>query len=146
MSISAALREQVRQRAGCVCEFCGVSEVDVGGLLTLDHFQPQSKGGQDTFENLLYACAVCNQFKQDYWPSKSESPRLWNPREELSSQHWVELEDGYWAALSPQGEFTIQRLRLNRSQLVAARQRRRQQADVMRFTTLSSDRVASGSG
>lgn len=65
MSISGELRERVRQRAGCACEFCGVSEVDVGGLLTLDHFQPQSKGGPDTLENLLYACASCNQFKVD---------------------------------------------------------------------------------
>jgi hypothetical protein len=133
MSISAVLREQVRQRAGCACEFCGVSEVDVGGLLTLDHFWPRSKGGPDTLENLLYACMGCNQFKQDYWPSTSESPRLWNPRVESSGRHWVELEDGLLAALTPQGEFTIRRLRLNRVQLVGARQRRRQQVDVMRL-------------
>ena len=139
MSISANLREQVRQRAQCACEFCGVSEVDVGGELTLDHFQPRSKNGQDTVDNLLYACTKCNQFKQDYWPSTPESPSLWNPRD--VSQPWVELDDGKWIALTPQGEFTIQRLRLNRPQLVISRQRRRQQADATRLLQYYQDIV-----
>jgi hypothetical protein len=47
MSLSAELREQLRERAGFACEFCGVSETDVGGLLTADHFRPRSKGGSD---------------------------------------------------------------------------------------------------
>jgi 5-methylcytosine-specific restriction endonuclease McrA len=66
MSLSASLREQVRRRAGCACEFCSISEIDVGGLLTVDHFHPQSRGGSDALENLIYACVNCNQYKQDY--------------------------------------------------------------------------------
>ncbi len=34
------MRELVRQRAHFACEFCGVTETDVGGELTIDHFQP----------------------------------------------------------------------------------------------------------
>jgi hypothetical protein len=47
MSIAEAVSLQVRQRAQFVCEFCGVSEIDTGGKLTLNHFRPQTKGGTD---------------------------------------------------------------------------------------------------
>lgn len=57
MTLSPDLREHVRQRANCACEFCGVTETDVGGRLTVDHFQPHAQGGSDTANNLVYACA-----------------------------------------------------------------------------------------
>jgi hypothetical protein len=43
MMIKAVVREQVRQRANFACEFCGISEIDAGGELTIDHFQPNSR-------------------------------------------------------------------------------------------------------
>ncbi len=48
MTVSAALRAAVRSRAAFACEFCGVTETDAGGELTIDHFQPVSKGGDDS--------------------------------------------------------------------------------------------------
>jgi hypothetical protein len=45
----------------------------------------------------------------------------------------VEQEDGQLTALSQIGIFTIKRLRLNRSQLIVARQRRQQQLQVERL-------------
>jgi HNH endonuclease len=133
MSLTASIREQVRQRAQYACEFCGVTEIDVGGMLTIDHFQPRTKAGSDTLENLVYACIACNQYKQDYWPRTEIAPILWNPRQESASQHFVEQEDGQLTALTPIGVFTIKRLRLNRSQLIAARQKRQQQLQVERL-------------
>ncbi len=130
MSLTASIREQVRQRAQCACEFCGVTEIDVGGMLTIDHFQPRTKAGSDALENLIYACIACNQYKQDYWPRTETALIFWNPRQESASQHFVEQEDGQLTALTPTGIFTIKRLRLNRSQLIAARQRRQQQLQV----------------
>jgi HNH endonuclease len=133
MSLTASIREQVRQRAQCACEFCGITEIDTGGLLTIDHFQPRSKTGSDVLENLIYACITCNQYKQDYWPATEAAPIFWNPRQEPASQHFVEQENGELTALTPVGVFTIRRLRLNRSQLIAARQRRQQQLQVERL-------------
>jgi HNH endonuclease len=127
MSLTASIREQVRQRAQCACEFCGVTEVDTGGMLTIDHFRPRARAGSDDLENLIYACIACNQYKQDYWPQTETAPTLWNPRQELASQHFFEQEDGQLTALTLIGIFTLQRLRLNRSQLITARQRRQQQ-------------------
>ena len=126
--ISDALRERIRQEADFACEFCGVSEIDVGGELTIDHYQPKTKGGSDQRENLLYSCMRCNQYKMDYWPSQPGDIPLWNPRKEPFVQHFLEIEDGALFPLTQTASFTISRLRLNRPQLVASRLRKREQA------------------
>lgn len=141
MTRSPELREQVRQRARFACEFCGVTETDVGGLLTIDHFQPQSKRGRDDLDNLIYSCACCNQYKHDYWPASESEPRLWNPREETASAHFMELDDGRVLPISPTGEFTIQRLRLNRAPLVGYRMRQRQRTEEIRLLERYRDLV-----
>ena len=40
MTISSDAREAVRRRATFACEYCGVSETDTAGALTIDHNQP----------------------------------------------------------------------------------------------------------
>lgn len=125
MTLRAADRELVRQRAGFSCEFCGVHETDAGGELTVDHFQPRSRGGGDDLENLLYCCIRCNQHKYDYWPTGPDKPLLWNPRREEADEHFLLLDDATLSPLTPTGAFSLERLRLNRPPLVAHRSRRR---------------------
>lgn len=141
MSISSEIREQVRRRANSACEFCGVSETDVGGQLTIDHFQPKSKGGKDSLENLLYSCIRCNQYKQDYCPARADDLALWNPRQEAASVHFLELDNGKLLPLTPIGEFTIKRLRLNRSPLVAHRLSKRRKTEEIRLLKQYKDLV-----
>lgn len=131
MTVSAALRDEVRRRAGFACEYCGTSETEAGAELTLDHFVPTSKGGTDTLDNLVYCCPRCNEYKQDYAPETSSAPALWNPRLEPASRHWTETEDGLLHPLTEVGLFTIQRLRLNRPALVAKRLKRRQDLEAL---------------
>jgi 5-methylcytosine-specific restriction endonuclease McrA len=95
MTVTPAVREQVRQRARYACEYCDVTESDSGGELSVDHFQPKTKGGEDTLDNLLYCCPRCNQYKLDYWPTSSRDPVLWNPRREPASHHFLELDNQY---------------------------------------------------
>jgi hypothetical protein len=133
MTIPLEIRRLVRERAVHCCEFCGVSEVDTGGTLTIDHFQPASKGGSDQLDNLLYSCMPCNLYKQNYWPRKQEDIPLWNPRLEPASNHFLLLDDGNLHPLTPVGTFTINRLRLNRSQLVQYRARKQKQAENLRL-------------
>lgn len=133
MTIKAGIREQVRRRAKFACEFCGITETDAGGLLTIDHFQPKAKGGTDSLNNLLYCCIRCNQYKLDYWPSSSGDQLLWNPRHESASLHFLELNDGTFHPLTATGTFTISRLRLNRPPLVAHRLLKLQVAEQFRL-------------
>jgi hypothetical protein len=135
MTIPSDVRERIRQYANFACEFCGVTETDTGGQLTIDHYQPKTKGGNDRFENLLYCCVRCNQYKMDYWPVHPNDLRLWNPRQEPFSQHFLELEDGTLHPLTLVGTFTLTRLRLNRTPLVAYRLRKRQRDEHIRLLT-----------
>jgi len=141
MTLSAETQEHLRRRACFACEFCGVSETDAGGLLTVDHFQPKAKGGNDDSGNLLYCCARCNSYKLDYWPKHPEHPMLWNPRREPPTQHFLELDDGRLHPSTATGAFTVLRLRLNRPALIAHRKRKRDAAEEVRALVLYRDLV-----
>ena len=129
MSITEAVRQLVRQRANYACEWCGVSETDTGGELTVDHYQPQSKQGSDDPDSLLYSCNRCNQYKADYWPAQANDPVLWNPRQEPRPHHLLPLANGTLYPITSVGTFTLRRLRLNRPPLVAYRLRALAQAE-----------------
>ena len=142
MSISAEVRLLVRQRAGFACEYCGVSETDSGGELTIDHIQPQAKAGSDDPENLVYCCPRCNQYKADYWPELPDAPSLWNPRVDSRENHFLELVDGTLHPITEIGAFTLKRLRLNRPALVANRLERTQRALEQRLLERYSEYLA----
>jgi hypothetical protein len=124
MTVSREDAEFVRARADRACEYCGVTETDCGGPLTIDHHCPQSHGGADVVDNLVYCCWRCNLHKAAYWPSGPTDPVLWNPRDDPRERHLLLLADGRLFPRTPTGEFTLVRLRLNRAALVAHRARR----------------------
>jgi hypothetical protein len=121
MTLPADTVELVRGRANCACEYCGVSEAGAGGRLTIDHYRPQSRGGSDDVENLVYCCYRCNLFKADYWPESANDLDLWNPRRDPRSAHLFELADGQLLPVTAVGAFTLRHLRLNRPELVERR-------------------------
>jgi hypothetical protein len=123
--VSAEVREQVRQRAGFACEYCRVTETDAAGELAIDHFRPRIEGGTDELDNLLYCCFRCNLYKADYWPGPGGGPGLWNPRIDARDVHLLTLMDGRLYPVTPTGEFTLRRLRLNRAPLIAHRLQQR---------------------
>ena len=135
------IREQVRRRANYACEFCGVTEADTGGELTVDHFRPKAREGDDSLENLLYCCVRCNQYKQDYWPTEPNELSLWNPRQEPAARHFLQLNDGTLYPLTPTGAFTLRRLRLNRPPLVAYRLSKKRRTEEIRLLTRYRDLV-----
>lgn len=142
MTLSPEIGEQVRQRANFVCEYCGVSEIDSGGLLTVDHFRPRTHGGGDGLENLLYCCYRCNLYKGYYWSEQTGDTALWNPRTEPIQTHLCSLADGLLYAITATGELTLQRLRLNRPQLVVFRVRLRAEAERKRREVEKRDLLA----
>lgn len=56
------------------CQYCGVrlrrSEA------TVDHIIPRSKGGNNTWENVVLACSPCNHMKADRTPEQAGMPIL----------------------------------------------------------------------
>ncbi|MDE2118063.1 MAG: HNH endonuclease, partial [Betaproteobacteria bacterium] len=51
-------RYKVFERDGYKCHYCGKQLTRFSA--TLDHIQPVSKGGDNSFENLVTACLHCN--------------------------------------------------------------------------------------
>lgn len=135
--IRAAVREAYEYR----CGYCDVSEVWVGGELEIDHFRPRRHGGTDTLDNLVYACTICNRFKSDYWPTADapESLRLLHPGQDDLAAHLLETADGRLVGLTSRGWFHIDRLRLNRPQLIDLRQLRRTEQSLQREVVQAQD-------
>ncbi len=129
MSVNQAIRQVVRESANFSCEYCGVSETESGGELTLDHFRPVSKNGGDELENLVYCCFRCNTFKGDYWADTPKKTQLFNPRNDIYDEHFWLADSGKLLAFTEVGEFSIQLLRLNRQPLIKKRQKVHQQTE-----------------
>ncbi len=58
-------RELLRRDHHC-CQYCGSRK-----KLTIDHVIPVSKGGKNTWDNLVIACESCNQKKANRTPSQA---------------------------------------------------------------------------
>jgi len=121
--------QAVRERYQFCCGYCGVSEMEVGGELTVDHFVPLSAGGTDGIENLVYSCVRCNQYKGALSPDaiqRGNDRRLLYPLGDDLSIHLLEDEaTGRLEGLKITGRFHIEAMRLNRPALIANRQQRR---------------------
>jgi hypothetical protein len=129
VSVSSEIRQTVRVRARLSCEYCGVSEGDTGGELTVDHYQPLAAEGGDDLENLVYACFRCNLHKGDYWHETAENARrIFNPRLESINEHFWLSANGTIYSLTETAAFTIRRLQLNRAPLRMYRRKILQQA------------------
>ena len=53
-------RSMIYRRDGNRCQYCGSTR-----SLTIDHVVPKSRGGEDTWQNLVVACGPCNTKKGD---------------------------------------------------------------------------------
>jgi hypothetical protein len=116
-------RQRLRERYAFRCGYCGISETDADSLLTTDHFQPTSQGGSDTNENFVYACHTCNEFKGEWW-NPADERRILHPQQDPIGEHIAVEPDSTLKGLTVTGVFHIERLHLNRPQLVAHRRER----------------------
>lgn len=62
-------RKNIVKRDAFKCQYCGTHE-----NLTIDHIIPKSKGGKDTWENLVTACTSCNHKKGNRTPREAGMP------------------------------------------------------------------------
>lgn len=56
-------RRELLKRDHHCCQYCGSNK-----RLTIDHIIPVSKGGKNTWDNVVIACEICNQKKGDRTP------------------------------------------------------------------------------
>jgi len=70
-------RRNIFHRDQFRCQYCGRHLPKAA--LTIDHVLPQSRGGQDTWENLVLACKTCNVKKRNRTPEEANMPLLRRP-------------------------------------------------------------------
>ncbi len=68
-------RKNILRRDGFKCAYCGRSDLP----LTIDHIVPRAKGGNDSWENLICACTICNNRKGDRTPWEARMDMLYKP-------------------------------------------------------------------
>jgi 5-methylcytosine-specific restriction endonuclease McrA len=56
------------------CGYCA------GWARTVDHIRPRSRGGPNTWSNLIAACSPCNTRKADRTPEEAGMRLLWEPK------------------------------------------------------------------
>ncbi|MEW5859368.1 MAG: HNH endonuclease [Cyanobacteriota bacterium] len=77
-------RRNILHRDSHSCQYCGYT----GDDLTLDHVIPRSRGGGDSWENIVTACVRCNVNKGSRTPKEANMILRQPPRKPYSSLHF----------------------------------------------------------
>lgn len=67
-------RKNILERDGHICQYCG------GPGSTVDHIQPRSRGGEDSWVNCVCACGPCNRNKNNQTPKEAGMILRCHPR------------------------------------------------------------------
>jgi 5-methylcytosine-specific restriction endonuclease McrA len=70
-------------RDGYACQYCGRHRSELRGrqFLTRDHILPISRGGTNTWENVVTSCSPCNNRKGNHVPEEAGMRLLTSPNE-----------------------------------------------------------------
>jgi 5-methylcytosine-specific restriction endonuclease McrA len=88
-------RKNILRRDAHRCQYCGRSDLP----LTVDHVVPISRGGEDTWENLVCACVGCNNRKGDRTPEEADMAlrrKPMRPNHVTFIRHFVGSLDERW--------------------------------------------------
>ncbi|HRI61911.1 MAG TPA: HNH endonuclease signature motif containing protein [Saprospiraceae bacterium] len=116
----------VRKRAENRCEYC-LSPFDFSPApFSIEHIIPTTKDGSEDDDNLAFACQGCNGRKYNHTEAKDPFSGkyfpLYHPRKDNWSEHFAWNDaTSHLIALSPTGRATIERLKLNRREVVNLR-------------------------
>jgi 5-methylcytosine-specific restriction endonuclease McrA len=124
--LSESLKARIREQANNQCGYCRSLQQYVLGILEIEHIIPKAAGGSDDEDNLWLACRLCNGYKgtksQGTDPVTQQTVRLYNPRQQIWSEHFSWIHNGtHVAGLTPTGRATVVALKLNNPYAVVVR-------------------------
>jgi uncharacterized protein (TIGR02646 family) len=121
------LRKEGKQQ----CVYCAIKEAIFGGYRNfhVEHFKPKSKFKdlENDYSNLFYVCSICNAFKGNDWPEgvdEQKHPDVYAyPSPAVHDYATFLAVDAHGAVVSnqPAGSYLIERVYLNRPQLMRMR-------------------------
>jgi hypothetical protein len=87
------MQQQVRERAGSICEYCHLPEALTTLPFQIDHIIAEKHGGLSSLENLAYCCLPCNACKgpniAGIHRETQEIVRLFHPRQDTWQEHFA---------------------------------------------------------
>ena len=83
-------RINVFKRDGFKCLYCGVKKD-----LTIDHVIPKSRGGLNTWENLVTCCHKCNKKKGQKTPEEANFVMSSKPFKPTHSYYMIKMTSGF---------------------------------------------------
>jgi hypothetical protein len=121
--------DQVRSRAGEICEYCRLPQFATSHKHQIDHIFAEQHGGPTSLDNLALACVWCNQHKGPNLagldPSTMAVTPLFHPRRDRWPEHF-RFVGAVIEGLTPIGRASVITLSLNhpmhlgiRAQLIA---------------------------
>lgn len=118
MTLNAAAKQHIRQRAKGLCEYYHSPEKISTARFSIDHILPRSLGGTDDLDNLALACSRCNQRRYNFIvgidPKTLALHSLFHPRQQHWSDHFIWTADGTCIlGTTATGRATCDRLDLN---------------------------------
>lgn len=119
------MRKHVSERAGLRCEYCHFPEAYSYFTYHIDHILSLKHGGSSDFDNLAYACSICNRNKgSDLGTIVEGEPgliRFFNPRQDRWSDHFSCNKNGVIQPVTTIEEATIKILDFNHGESVLER-------------------------
>lgn len=114
------------------CVYCAIHEQSFGGERNfhVEHFKPKSKPPfrrlRNAFDNLFYACAICNTFKGSVWPGAvpvnfSRAGFVDPSRFDYCVIFAVDPKTAQLSSETRAGRYMLEQLHLNRMQLILER-------------------------
>lgn len=79
-------KEVIFRRDGYKCIYCGLSSIEDGVKLHLEHVYPISEGGKEDLFNLATACERCNIKKNALILSEDLILRIWERNQKLNEK------------------------------------------------------------
>ena len=110
------------------CVYCSTKDYRLGGIrhFHVEHYKPKSKFPdlEDVITNLFYACPICNVFKSNDWyklTGNLNNKQYPDPSNYNYDNLFTIKPDGLIEGKNKCGEYIINKLALNRGQLIIDR-------------------------
>jgi HNH endonuclease len=123
-------KEQIATDCHGQCVYCAINDTLSGfeiRFFTIDHFRPKSlfPSLENDIANLYYCCAICNSYKSNDWPCEVQDLKSdcgYVDPSEYSYTDFLQVDGfGRVSCTHSAGIYMIEKLHLNRAQLVGRR-------------------------
>jgi len=99
-------RRNIYHRDANVCQYCG--RKFPSSELSLDHVMPKSRGGGDTWENLVCACTECNARKAAKTPAEARMKLIRVPRALKTPVQLIRVQHASWAQFVDEAYWSVE--------------------------------------